>query len=553
MRSAAAVALVVLVAGCGLPLPQGVHVERGAAVGESNPGDIQVLPPGPRKGDAAEAIVRGFLGAESSPEGGHAIARRFLAKGANWADDQVTVYDPASLRLTSSSVGTVEVSFTELGRVDDLGRYTALTHRSFSETYSLTQDALGQWRIVAPPAGLRLTPADRERSFPSRRLYFVRPTTTSFRVVPDQVLLPAGGTPGQAELQRLLAGPSTDLAGSVTSAFPPGTRLLSVTDQGSGTYDVALSAQAASANDLQRQQLSAQVVWTLRDADPQMRGVRILVDGRPLAVPGEGQVQRHDDWDAFDPEGLAPGPAYFVAGGRLATLTGDTAARAPGELGSLPVGDLAVTPNRSRIALLQSGAGTVTVRVGDLSGRSFLPVLRGPGLSSPSWGTGERGLWLLDGAGRVLLIDQAGRRHGVPVGGGPGALSALQVSRDGTRAAMVSGGALWVGRVQGDGPTLRILGARRITPDVTGVTAVCWRDPTTLVALGLVSQAFVPVVVSVDGSTVRPLPVAGLPARPEQLASSSLGTIVTGAGHLYVLGTLGFRRGPLGRAPVYPG
>lgn len=551
MKRRISLLLLVLTAGCALPLPSGVHVQRGAAV-ESDPGDIQVMPPGPRKGAAAEAVVRGFLGAESSPEGGHAIARRFLAKGTVWADDQVRVYDPASLRLSSSALGTVDVSFAELGQVDRHGRYTAAPARPSTETYLLTQDALGQWRIRTPPAGLRLTPADRERSFPSRQLYFVQPTSTSFRVVPDQVLLPEGPSAGATVLRRLLRGPSIDLAGSVTTAFPSGTRLLSLKDHTSGIYDVALSAEAGGANELQRQQLSAQVVWTLRAVDPRMRGVRILVDGAVLQVPGEGEVQRRDDWDAFDPDGLAPGPAYFVSAGHLRTLLAGRESRPSGVLGTLAVDELAVSPNRRRIALLQAGAAGVTVRVGDLTGTSFPPVLRAPGLSSPSWGTGERGLWLLDGAGRALLIDPSGRRLQVPVDSA-GPITALQVSRDGTRAAMVRHGSLYVGRIDGDGPVPRIRNVRLVTPELKAVTSVAWRDPTTLVALGALSGAFVPVVVSVDGSSFRPLPVAGLPARPEQLASSSLGTIVTGAGHLYVLGALGFRQGPVGRRPVYPG
>ncbi len=122
-RVAALVLLAVTLAGCALPLPEGVRVHQGEIVEDSDPGDIQVLPPGPLKGAAAEAVVRGFLGAESSPEDGHAIARRFLAKGTVWSANEVRVYDPASLRLTSSALGSVEASFTELGRVDRDGRY----------------------------------------------------------------------------------------------------------------------------------------------------------------------------------------------------------------------------------------------------------------------------------------------------------------------------------------------------------------------------------------------------------------------------------------------
>lgn len=552
MRGRLALVLVVLAAGCSLPLPKGVHVRRGAPVEESAPGDIQVMPPGPQKGAAAESIVRGFLGAEGSAEADHAIARRFLLGGVRWFDNQVRVYDPASLRLTSTAVDTVEASFTQLGVVDGDGRYTAVPPALFTETYRLAQDRVGQWRISAPPAGLRLTPADRERVYPARLLYFVRPSGTSFRVVPDQVLVPTGGPLGKAELERLLLGPSVDLDGSVTTAFPAGTRLLSVEDHGTGIYDVALNDAAGRAGDGQRQQLSAQLLWTLRDLDPRLRGVRIRVGSKLLAVPSEGEVQRRDDWNAFGPDSLETGPAYFVSGGHVRTLLGARAGVPSGGLATLPVTDLAVTPNRTQIALLQPGAGGVTVRVGDLGGRSFPPLARAPGLSSPSWGSGERGLWLLDASGHVLLIPASGHGKRVPVPG-IGRVSALEVSRDGTRAAMVSRGQVFIGRVYGDGNGLRILGARRISPDLTGVTSVSWRDPTTLVVLGSLSGAFVPVVLSVDGSSLRPLPVAGLPARPEQLAASSLGTIVTGAGHLYVLGTLGFRQGPVGSGPVYPG
>lgn len=555
MRSRA-VGLLLLVAalgGCSLPLPEGVRVHRGEIVEDSDPGDIQVLPPGPVKGAAAEAVVRGFLGAESSPEGGHAIARRFLAKGAVWATDQVRVYDPASLRLTSSELGTVEVSFTALAQVNRDGRHLATPRTAVTETYLLAKDGAGEWRITVPPVGLRLTPADRERSFPARSIYFVRPSATAFRVVPDQVLLPGGGQRGRAELDRLLSGPSSDLAGSVSTAFPPGTRLLSVDDRGAGIYDVTLSDQVKQTGDLQRQQLSAQIVWTLRDADPRMRGVRILVDGEPLRVPGEGPVQRHDDWNAFDPDGVGNGPSYFVVGGRLHTLADGRASRPVGPLSTLAVDDLAVTPSRDRIALLHAEAGAVTVRIGDLTGSAFPQLARGRGLSSPSWGAGERGLWLLDGSGRVLVLANSGQRFSVPVVGLPGPLTALEIARDGSRAALVSRGRLFVGRIEGEGRSLQIRNPRLVTADLTGVSSVAWRDASTLVALGALSSAFVPVVVSVDGSSLRPLPVAGLPARPEQLAASSLGTIVTGAGHLYVLGSLGFRQGPRGQQPVFPG
>lgn len=549
-RLAVTALLVALVAGCSLPIPAGVHVHEGTAV-EEVPGDIQVLPPGPRPGATAEAVVRGFLGAESSPSGGHAIARRFLAGGVQWFDDQVRVYDPASLRSGSNAIGSVQVTFSQLARIDSTGRYVAERPHSVTETYRLRQNKAGEWRIVTPPAGLRLSPADRERSFPAHQLYFIRSSPPAFRVVPDQVLLPADGATARVALERLLSGPSVDLAGSATSAFPAGTRLLSVSDRGTGIYDVALSHEAARANDTERQQLSAQVLWTLRDVDPQLRGLRLQVDGKPLAVPGEGEVQRRDDWNAFDPEGLAPGPAFFVSAGRVLTLAGSRTGR-PRLPVSGRVDQVAVSPDRQRTAVLSSSRGVVAVRVTAAPGSPAPLRLSAPGLHSPSWGSGDRGLWLLDGAGAPLLLPASGRV--VRVGVTPaGPLSALQVSRDGTRAAVVRHGSLLVGRVQASADRVQILDLHAIAPSLTRATAVVWRDPTTLVALGSLSQTFVPVLVSVDGSSLHPLPVAGLPAQPEQIASSSLGTIVADARRLFIQDKLGFRAGPLGAAPAYPG
>ncbi|MCW2544869.1 MAG: hypothetical protein JWM40_2421, partial [Frankiales bacterium] len=101
------VAAALLMAGCSLPLPEGVHVSRGAAVVDSDPGDIQVMPPGPKDAAAPDAVVRGFLGAESSPEDSHAIARRFLTPKAKWVDSEVVVYDPATLVVEAPATASL--------------------------------------------------------------------------------------------------------------------------------------------------------------------------------------------------------------------------------------------------------------------------------------------------------------------------------------------------------------------------------------------------------------------------------------------------------------
>jgi hypothetical protein len=546
------VAAALLMAGCSLPLPEGVHVSRGAATIDSDPGDIQVMPPGPQDGASPDSVVRGFLGAESSPEDSHAIARRFLTPKAKWVDSEVVVYDPATLVVeapaTASLAVVVSVTFKQLGSVDQEGRFSSAVPADVTETYPLVQDTQRQWRISDPPRGVRLTPADRDRSFPARRIYFLsKSSRTALHVVPDPVLLPVGGKPGVAEVSRLLRGPSSAIAGSVTSGFPPGTQLRSVTSS-AGIYEVSLSPEVQLASDLQRQTLSAQLVWTLRSLDPRFRGLRVISGGEPLKVPGEGDVQQPDDWDLFDPDGLTAGPAYFTAGKKVQTLVGGTQRGGPAAVRDLLVDAVAVTPDRTRIAVLQPGV----VRSGPMDGRG-LATVSAPGVVSLSWGTGERGLWLLDNRGRVQLLDLQNKARPVPVPGVEGRITWLAVSRDGVRAAMVINGGVYVGRVRPIGEGLAIVGATQVAPELSRVTRLAWRDPTSLVVLGRVSQTFVPVVVAIDGSSVRPLPVSGLPAQAEQVAASPLGVVVTSAKRLFTLSSLGFRPGPLGAVPAYPG
>ena len=566
--------VVVAVAGCGLPLPRGVHVGGDVPAEQRDPSDIQVLPPGPAVGAAPIAVVQGFISAESSPEGQHAIARQYLTADARWVDKEVQVYDPASLRITESKPGPtsadresrsgrnsvgLSVVFTKLGLLTSDGEYSSIKPTRVKQAYTVVRGRNGEWRISSPPSGLRLTPADRDRSFRARRLFYLSPSLKApVHVVPDLVLLPVGQHAAQAAVERLLQAPSEAIAGSVTTAFPAGTRLLSLRSEPGGLYRVDLSSDVERASDQQRRALSAQLVWTLRGLDARFHRLRLTAAGKPLAVPGEDEVQNADDWTVFDPEGLADGPLYFVAGGRLRTTTsGASVGAGPPASRGLDVDAVAVTPDRTQIAVLhKSGAGVnggVTLRIGPVTAASYPSVLSAPGLSSPSWGSGEFGLWLLDGSGHVLLVRSGGRPVHVAVEGVSGPITALAVSRDGTRVAVVSEGVLYVGRVGrgADGPgVVRVV---PVAPELTGVTQVVWRDGTSLVALGALSETFVPVVLTVDGSSVRSLAVSGLPSKPVEVAASSLGTVVTASGRLYLLSTLGFRVGPAGRAPAYPG
>ena len=187
------------------------------------------------------------------------------------------------------------------------------------------------------------------------------------------------------------------------------------------------------------------------------------------------------------------------------------------------------------------------------------PQLRGRGLSSPSWGRGDAGLWLLRGGSDVLLLPTVGPARVVPLGRSlPAPLTSLAVSRDGARIALVAGGRLYVGRVRPGGPAgVQVAGLQPAAPLLRGVTAVAWESVTAMVVLAPVRGTVLPVRVPLDGLGTTPFDGPGLPGRPTAVAASPTGVWVAAgagrAGRLYRVSGRGFDVGPAGSAPAYPG
>lgn len=553
MRRLLGVALLVSVAACSLPLPDEVQTVRPSQ--RRSGGGIQVLPPGPKDGQDPVQIVQGFRDAQANPDGHHAVARQFLTDSAAnaWRDDaEVQVYDPGRLTFSApSSFGgraSVVVSSYVIGQVRPDGSYIARVAAEVKETYGL-QLIHGQWRLSSVPPGLRLTSADRERSYLPSSIYYLAktPAGAPAHLVPDQVFLPVGRDPARTLVQRLLQPPTSYLAGSVTSAFPPGSRLRSVSER-DGVVTVDMNTSLIDLPSAARQALSAQLVWTLRGLGPTFTALRLLSTGAPLSVPGVGQVQGAGEWDSYDPEGLGANPPYlFVVGRRL-----HSSSRLPfsSGLAGLAVDAAALTVDRTRLALLEGVApGAVTVRTGPLRG-PYAVAVREPGLTSPSWGSGQYGLWMLRN-GRVVLLPSGGKRLQLVAVGQRGAVQALAVSRDGARAALVIGGLLHVGRIDMVRGAPRIIGVSRVLPELTRVGRVAWASSIELVVIGALTRSPQVVRVAVDGSSVTPVNSSGI--KPVGLAASPAGLLVTSGQGVYEGSPRGFTQVQTGSAVGYPG
>lgn len=558
--------------GCGLPLEGGVR-SPGPVSGEAQePGRTQPVPKPPQPDAGPRELVEGFLLAQISPDDDHAVAREFLGPEERqaWDDSVVLVRSPdVEITVDPDDPDTVVVAADVVARIAEDGTYQ-LAQQPYAEVYRAGRGPDGALRLVEVPDGLLLTPQDTARSFAPSDVYFVRGGAGAElpRLVPDRVFLPVDADPADALVQRLLAGPSSALTDAVTTAFPDGTALRRPVTTADGVVTVDLTPDAAQASPQQREDLSAQLVWTLRGAGQVFTELRLLVDGRPLPVDGVGAVQDRDDWPAYDPGRADSGPALLVRERRLALLTG-TQPSGPATDGTLAVDAAVASPAGDAVAVLTRTEAGDEVRTGALRG-PYTTVVTRPRVTSMSWGSGDEGLWLVEGGPQPqvrLVLDAAADAvisvaHTTPPGGGP--LTVLRVSRDGARAAAVFGeGAAaqaYVGRVErpADG-SIRLAGFRPVAPGLTDVVDVAWESGTSLVVLGaLGTTTRLPVRVAVDGSELDPVRLLGLDGVPETVTVAPgqplvVGTRVEEAPVVFVEAGGLFREPVPGSVPRYPG
>ncbi len=574
--------LVLLLPGCGLPLTEGVRSagESSAEVptAQQDPAAIQVLPPGPQEGATAVELVEGFLRAQSSPGDAHAVARQFLAPGTPWDDEQMAIVYVAtspSVTLDPGQPGQVLTRLDTVASISGEGVYR-LQSDTLTERYTVGPDPAGRLRLTGVPPGVRLTPADRALSFRPYDLQFLGRTVggaASGRLVADRVFLPVTADPAQALVAALLRGPTLPLQGAADSAVPAGTTLSSPVRVEGGVVTVDLSGSVRDLDDRQRQRLSAQFVWTLH---PAYSEVRLLVEGEPFAVDGAQQVQDITDWPGYDParvEGDAP--LLYLQERSLRSLDGGLVGSEITRGGGLLVDEVAVSPLRGDVGLLtQRPDGLDEVRTGPQSGPFGAPLMVLPDLGALSWGSGDRGLWLLQvGPTSVvwLIPGPAAPRGTVPQTvayeappGSAGPLTDLRVSRDGARIALVFGVGparrLHVGRIEPIEDGWRITGVVAIAPLLSDVTDVAWESGLSLAVLATDPETagLLPVSVAVDGSSSQPVQRGGLSGTPVSLAAApgrplTVATEQDGRSRLFRDNGSLFRLQSDGAAPFYPG
>ena len=455
--------------------------------------------PEPNPAMTPDQTLREFLKATADPANRHMAARQFLTESASkgWDDQGSALLIDKVVFTETRSEDKVSVTMQAdiLGSISDIGVFeTGEGKLPDPGPIELVQTA-GGWRINRLPNGVFLDWQKFQAAYKRYTLYFVDPTGKT--VVPDPRYvavsdpdllatelvnkLMAGPRPEMAKAVRNLLGPPLKLRGPVTRADGGKTGV----GRGYGGARVDLE-NLTTTDPASRLLLAAQLIWTLARSD--LNGPYMInVDGTPL------DDRFVDGWKTTDVAATDPGAVdgaaagvHALMGGSMMALDGQRAVKMPGSFGTM-TDQRAATFSRSGADLasvvVPSGAGAA-LWIGPGGGQA-VQATDGRTISRPSWALDDAVWVVVDGNSVVRVIREAasGQPARIPVDSAavtsqfPGAITELQVSRDGTRVAMViDGQAVLAGVEQTSGGEFALTYPRRIGFGLgKSVVSLAWR------------------------------------------------------------------------------
>ena len=517
---------------------------------------VALIAYGPTPDATANQIVQGFLRAVAA--GGNdefAVAREYLAGPAaeTWNPRaQVRVFTARDVTYSQSEDGAVRATATAAATVDAQGRYTeAAPDTPLQLDFTLARTDDGQWRIVDLEDGILVSPAVFENQYDPYQLYFLSPDNEA--LVPETRWYPQRSA-ASLIARHLLEGPSTWLAGGVTTAVPTGTRLaegsVSVVDS---VAQVDLSSEALAAEPAQRGLMAAQLEESLRTV-PGIQSVTLTVGGNPLPLEGEAPDLLRNPYVTGNPVVVAEGRAQRFTGSELVPLVGESLATDP-RMPALPYDDA------SGRAVVLDGTDRLVSLPNEQDGGAVLTT--GTNLVAPSI---DRHGWIWttprasDGTLRAVLPNGTVTSVSATWLDDADVLS-LRVSRDGTRIVVI-----WqadgVSRIElatvlrdSDGRPLAVGEPVRVGESVTSALAAAWVDEQTVAVLGSsgTDTAIAVHLVTIGGPTVKLPPVTGA---TRVAAATGDRTLVVGTedGELYERNGLGWTLATTDVFdPAYPG
>ncbi|MDX6258712.1 MAG: hypothetical protein QOH84_400 [Kribbellaceae bacterium] len=582
---AGTLATALLVAGCATVPTKGPIRNSSQDAPPPGLGGAGVEAQPPRPNAAQPQLVNGFVEAMSDSSA-FDVARQYMTPEAGDAwkpESKILVYDQsAGTGIAKEADGKFHLAAPLIATIDGRGSWTpAVPNTQLDFAFDLTKVA-DQWRVANAPPGVFLGSNQLEPRLIPSALYFFNPS--KHLLVPDPVYLPRNLTSGQAAtqlIQELLNGPTSRLGNSVVSNAPPGTTVDVSVPVESGVATVALSDTASSLTDpTDREQLAAQITWTLR---PITTRVRITVEGAPLLPdrPEELAATNFSQYDPAVPNGQLK-ELYGLRDGKIQRIEGQDDGQT---IEAKPIVDSQLYPYRAQSfavnlrgetgAVVSTGkSGGPVVVVGRLDAPKSVAaesVIAADGKVLRPTFDGEDNLWILDRADtakpRLRVRTPDGKVSVVQTKFGANRPLVLRMAPDGVRALLMverrGVNSVMTATVGGSDGKLALGRFMPLQLPLQDITDVSWTNPGILVAgKAPKSDSARPWQVNVDGSQPQVIPGASSSFETIHVASNpnreTLPAVQDDRKQLHWQGKdlnwVDMAEGPEGQiTPVYPG
>lgn len=461
--------------------------------------------PEPRQNIDPFMLVRDFIDATSNPDSDYAAARAFLTPeaGKKWDTKNPTIIETSFSTVPTSQAlqdktQTVLLQGKYVGR---LGNDNAFTPQlgDFTRPVKLERNSENQWRISEPPPGVFIPLSLFNSNYRRVTLYFYNPEFTVLVPDPRYVVIPPATSIPTRVTELLIKGPGDAVRDTLVSSLGPETDSFSETKESDdGALEVNLTKVGKDLTPEKRKQIVAQVVKSYSGVTSSR--VRVLVDGQQI-LPDQRDY-RPSDVSATAGEALlalnANLQGMLVVDGSIRSLTDGNPIKGPAGAGTYGAVSAAQSLDGSRLAVVSRSGGGMRLRVGELEQDLSEVDLRATSLSRPTWqlstGAKEPGseVWtVVDGTSvaRVTRSDNGSwTAKGVNITDiAPfGAISELRLSRDGTRAALVIAGKLYVASVvrnNQNNQDVALRSPRQLQPSTLGsaVQSIDWLSQDVLV------------------------------------------------------------------------
>lgn len=434
-------AMTLLLTSCG-------QIPTSGPVGQSdsgNPGrDVTTYsfnPESPQEGASAEDIVLGFIRAGTGPSEDYKVAREYLGGdlAAEWNPVAETLVHNGEPSVTPGSEdGEFLVQLELAATIDANGVMTPARVDSTKAVQIRVEQVGEEYRIVEAPDGTIVHANQFQVLFSSQKLYFFDPTYQY--LVPDIRWFVNRTGFAAAVVDALLEGPAPYLKSAVFSAFPEGSELSRAAvpvDNGQAMVDFTQEV-IADADGKTRRRMHTQLLATL-DQITTVQDVVMTTDQREVDL---GQVSPGEEESTINP--TVGSTQIAVHNGALVYFEGSSAV----PIGSMPnithtdPAHPAMNQRGTSFAFL-NGEQTQLFTINE--SRALGNPLSGENLTWPSF----------DGAGWAWTVNNTGPSPQVsafPVEETDGSVrtlnaswldgkhvSALKISSDGARAAIIAG------------------------------------------------------------------------------------------------------------------